>query len=335
MANINELFDQLGEFKWREISFPATTFRVTLRQDLAQHKFPDRDGAHIEATGRAPLEFSARIPFLNSIVPGKVETWGVLYPTQFRLFLAACADRTTGLLRHPELGAIRCKVESCDTVWDANVRAGVYVDVSWIESTFDPDESNAIFESTSPVAESLLAATDLDASIEDIQPAPPELPEYSPSFADSMRSLQAVGDQISLLSRRVSGIQDQVSYRANAIVESIGRATTSLSAAGVPQTVLTSVTAGRVTASATVAGPAALLWPLAMSGQRTLSAIDGLRKVLGTARKNIALYVVPKDSTLAGVASDVGASLSDLLKLNPTLVAGPVVTAKTIVRHYV
>ena len=95
------LFEQLNACSWRDIPFPISSMKVTVSQDLVQHKYWGVDGASVEATGRAPLEIEAVIPFVNGIVPGKGEKWGVLYPTQFRSFLKAFVDKKTGTLVHP------------------------------------------------------------------------------------------------------------------------------------------------------------------------------------------------------------------------------------------
>ncbi len=154
MADVNDLFAQLLEFSWKGIAFPVANVRFSLHHDIARHLYPDKDGGHMEPTGRAPLQISAQALFYNGIAPGKGETWGkagTLYPAVYRKFMTACSDRTMGVLQHPEFGAIRCALESCETTLDSGRRDGVSVNASWIESV-DVDELDGGFSAPSPIA---------------------------------------------------------------------------------------------------------------------------------------------------------------------------------------
>ena len=228
---MTELFSQLREFKWRDVSFPSSSFEVTVQQDHAQHRYPGQDGANIEATGRAPLYFTAKIPFRNGIAPGKGESWGdisteTLYPFVYRKFLLACADRSTGSLQHPELGESRCKVESVRTLWDANRRDGVDVDVSWIESTEDLLDATNI-HAASPIATAEQAGADLDGQLASSLTVPVR-PEFKPDFGDIMRGLKGISDQLSILEQRTVGKIDQVLYRVDALSDSVAKNKSSL-----------------------------------------------------------------------------------------------------------
>ena len=116
-----------------------TQFSTSLAHDQVVHKWADRDGAHVEATGRQPLQFRAAIPFKNAVLPGPGETWGnlFLYPDTFRLFLTAFATRTSGILQHPELGPLRAKPHAAEFMWAANVRDGCDCTATWTESFDD------------------------------------------------------------------------------------------------------------------------------------------------------------------------------------------------------
>src|SRR5947208_3808040 len=115
---------------------------MDLEQDHAEHRWPDRDGAHVEATGRAPLVFSAKAIFRNGISTGRAENWesGKLYPDAYRAFIDAAADRTSGPLQHPEHGTVTCKLRSARVTWDANKRDGCDVACVWVETSEPTDE---------------------------------------------------------------------------------------------------------------------------------------------------------------------------------------------------
>lgn len=306
------LFESLVGLKWRGIALPYTQTKLTLRQDLVQHKFADRDGAHVEGTGRAPLQFSARLPFYNTIEPGVSDTWQQpLYPQQFILFLAACADRTTGELTHPELGIIKAKCEVCDVVWDAQARAGVEVDVTWIESTDAPDDVAVKFAEVSPAASVAQDAADFDANIatalnEVTQPNSPfnfgvALPS---TFTDMVNSLQAINNYPSLLNRQLSGKIAAISHAADVVHQSAENT------------------------------KSALAWPLENGVQAMKAAVAGIQQLILTKQKNILFYKTPRDQTMSAISSAIPAPLGDIITLNSALVESPVVPANTQVRYY-
>lgn len=303
-----DVYSELLEFKWRGKSFPTSTFSLKLRHDLAQHKYPGRDGADVEATGVAPLEISAKIPFRNGVSGARSETWPddskPLYPVQYREFMKACKDRSVGELQHPEFGNIQCRIVSADTVWDATRRDGVDVDVAWLETIDEKNET--FFAGTSPIVSALSAATALDDAIRarvSKQQLPDE-PEYEPNFSDMVRSVQQVSDRFQTLNARLAGRLNSVVYRVNALKQSIQ---TSADAKD---------------------------WPIVQAIEQLKSACNQWKRELVPSGRTIVYYVVPKDATLASIAIDTGAPMGDLIMLNPILCAYPVILKDTIVRYY-
>lgn len=304
-----ELFSQLREFKWRTIPFPTSTFSVRLRHDLVQHKFPGKDGADIEDTGRAPLEFTANIPFRNGVSGGPNETWpsvrNPLYPNQYREFIKVCSDRDSGVLDHPEFGKILCRIESCETVWDATRRDGVDVHVTWLE-TIDVESLDSVLAQKSPISQAIAAGLALDEAITTRNPAVPKQDTtYKPDFADSMRSLQAVSDQYQVLNTRVAGKINSVMYRVESLHASLDKSADSKD------------------------------WPITQAIERLKASANELRKELvRLSGRNIVYYIVRQDTTLAAIAQATGAPIPELIVLNPKSCARPVVAGNTIIRYY-
>lgn len=325
------LFSQLFACEWRSggghpaVQFPIVSVHVEMQQDLAEHKFWGLDSAHVEATGRCPMVISVEIPFVNGIVPGKNEKWGVLYPTAFRQFLAATFDRATGEFVHPELGLINCKVKSVSTELRATQRDGVVVHAVFVETLLE-DEVALGVDTDSPITTAALAALDLDASIRDINPPLPVLPKYKPDFAAFMRSIAAVGDQVSLMEQRSAGRIDAIAYRLDAIDDSVTRvkATTPL-----PKKVK-DVLFPDVTARAR----AALAWPVRQSTGVMRDSLYNSREKLLENGRGILKYTVAKPATLASISVSVGAPVTELMALNPRLLAAPVVPKDSVVRYY-
>jgi len=312
------VFEGLHEMSWKGISFPTTHLALELDHDLVEHKWPDRDGAHIEATGLCPLVFHATICFRNGASPGKTETWGsggagsasspqnvnggALYPNVFRDFIGIASDRTKGPLLHPEFGTITCKLKSAHVAWDPTRRDGVDVEATWIQSTETPGDLNKILASPSPISSTLQFALDLDAQIIGI--VKPVSAAFEPSFGDAMRSIQAVFDQTSLISKQIGGQIDHVAYRLNSLSDSIAATKDCTS------------------------------WPITQSIEHLRASLNDLKKQLLVANKAISIYVTPTNTTIGMICSYLGVQIADLIKLNPLLVTQVTVPARSVVRYY-
>lgn len=293
---------ELLAFKWRDVEFPVTRMRVSIAHDLVEHKYWGVNGARVEATGLAPMRFSASIPLTNGIVPAKSERWQFLYPNTMLKLLVAFAKKATGILQHPEFGPIACKAEKIDLDWEGIRRGGCDAEASWVET--NPDDPQATV-AAAPVHQIDLAARDLDASSADLKKLVPEAPEYKESFEDFARQIQAIGDQVTLLSYRASGKINGILYRVQNVEDSIDRARS------------------------------ALTWPVKQNLERLKAAGHDLRRKLLEVGRDIVLYRVPGDTTLAGVAACIpDANIGDLVKLNPALMSSPEIRRGTMVRHY-
>lgn len=306
--NINDLFDQLLEFQWRGIGFPVVETEIELRQDLVIHKMVDRDSAHVEGTGRAPMQFTARIPFLNRITPGRAEKWvQPLYPTVWKQFFAACADKSTGLLRHPEIGDITCKCEVARTRWSGDVRSGVFVNVSWVETDDGIQNNDLAFSSPSPISSLQNAAVDLDGGLFQVNPAITPQPYVPPfAFEDLVRAVRSVFDQATLTQKQFAGRIDNIIYQATSLEDAFNRA---------------------VNASA-------LNWPLLLAAEQAKTACYDLKATQLTKGKRIGQYTTLKDASLSQIAATIGAPITDVMSLNPAYVQFPIVASGSVVRYY-
>jgi hypothetical protein len=315
LGSVDDLFAQLKEFQWKGVAFPSTEDDVEIRQDLVIHRFADRNGGYVEGTGRHPVQITARIPFLNYIYAGTNETWpqGALYPYQWRLFIVQCLEGTSGILQHPELGPLNCKIDLAKTSWSGKVRGGVWVQATWIESDdTQADQLGQDLSASSPIAQLTATADDLDENILTLAAAlgaqANPLPALEFTFADLAASLVGVIDVPTILQKEFQGRVDNVLYQC-------GRVETSLSSAN------------------ETLGP--LSWPLYQDCERTKDAAYTVQAQAAIAQKRTVLQKrLPKDSTIAGAALYVGADLTDFILLNYALVSTPVVAAGTKVSYY-
>lgn len=317
------LFEQLLPCTWRGIFFPVSSMKVSFSQDVVEHKYWGVDAADVESTGRAPMQIEATIPFVNGIVPGKGEKWGVLYPTEFRKFVQAFADRTTGDLQHPELGFITCKAVSIDFSHDAQTRDGVMVTARWVETIaeqskdFDPDHT--------PIQAADIAALDLDASSADILGLAPEAAFPEESFESLVNKATGFVDSITTTATLLANKPAQVRYRIQTFQDSVERlknvltwgATESCERIKSAMHDLDAAFSSKVTVT--------------HSGGSTPPAPPGT-----TPGKKIARFKTPARMNLAGILAHVSATTTfdELVSLNPILVSRIEVAEGTVIRYY-
>lgn len=310
-STFKNLLGSLLGLIWKGVPLPYTEMRLSFRQDLAEHKFSNLDGADVEPTGRAPIQFRARIPLLNNIGRAEIETWspGNLYPAGYLDFFKVAADRTKGTLQHPEHGGVTCVLSEFDVDWKASTRDGVYVDAIWVETLDDAGLLAPGIAGAGQISVLTQAGIDLDALLPKLPPgAFPSLPKFNPSFADFARSLQAIGDQVSLLSAQAAGKVDEIAFRVTNVLDSLSNAAN-------PQD---SVAA----------------WPTRDACDRYLSALHGIRDSLLATGQAIRIYRPKRPASMAAIAHDIPAPVADLMTLNPQLVSNYLVPALARVRYY-
>lgn len=305
-ANYDSLFAGLLPLIWKDVDFPYTRLETDVRQDLAIHKFADRDGAHIEGTGRSPLQFTARIPMLNGLDAGINEHWQrPLYPFVRDNLLRAAVDKSSGVLQHPELGPITCKLESMRWVLDAGVRSGVWVDVVWLESDDTGVDLDQALANPSPLANAQASANDLEFHLSTIDPKLIPHPYVPPfGFDDLMNSIRGVVDTPTLLQKQYAGRIDNFIYECKALGASLDAAANALN------------------------------WPMIQACERGKEACYDMKATLLTKGRPITFYLVLKDSTLSQVAAQIPAPIGQVIQLNPAYMASPLVSAGSVVRYY-
>ncbi len=302
---MNDYFEtELLECSVRGLSFPSTTWRTRIVQSIARHQRPDQDGSRVEATGRESLVFSTSIPFRTNLARGKNESWTALYPTTWRQFLKEMSDRSSGILQHPSLGRILVKPMSCESHLDSSRRDGEDVNAEWIEFSEDEDASNAILGAESPIGGAIGDAADLDSYLSQTNFGGFDPGSDEVSLEDAMRSVAAVVDTASLLSRQQYGIIDRVAYRIDSIEEAIRES-------GDPQN-----------------------WPAKESCQRLRASLMALKAQALTSQKDVRIYITPAATSLSMVAKKFGNTMNDAIRLNPDLVSSLVIPEQTVVRYF-
>mgnify|MGYP001015545955 FL=1 len=300
---MTDLLSRLLEFKWKDIAFPIESMEVELGHKLPGHEAWMRNGVDHEDTGRDSLRFTAEIPFYNTIFPGESESWSILYPNQYRLFLNAAAIGGEGTLQHPELGPIQCKLKSCKTKYDGNKRGGCMVSAEWVETIDLSAEQNLTIGDTSPVAEVRLAAASLDIQYPNVRDLVPKMPKHITSLIDVMNAFSAIGDQVQLFAGRQAGMLDTLDYAGKRLLRSM-----------------------------------TLLDDVEKIGQKRVAiqmrqGVYDLKRDLKNKGGKVVTYRVPGRTTLAGLAQSLQVDMGAIVELNPRIVAKPVVYENTVVRY--
>lgn len=313
MADTYDLFEQLLPAKWRDVEFPITRHRMEIAHDLVEHKYWGVDGARVESTGLAPMRFIFNSPLFNTISPGRNERWAALYPNQTRALIAAFQKKEIGQLQTLEFGEVLCKAERMSIDWDAARRAGVDVEMSFVETTVAED--NSLLTSKTQVESVDIGAIEMDSPTVKadlkalLQAAGVDLPPYllddSISLGELANKVKAVTDAPSVLSYRTAGQINALVYQAERIQQSA------------------------------YAARSALAWPVVANAERIKAGAHKLQENLLAANKKVAFFKVPHDTTLAGVARQIpNAKIGDLIRLNPGLMRGPEIPRGTTVRYY-
>lgn len=315
-GSVNDLFAQLKEFSWKGVSFPAVETELDVSQSLVTHKYADRNGAYVEGTGRNPTKVSVVIPFENYIFSAKSESWspGALYPYQWRLFMKACLDPTSGVLQHPELGAINCKLDVARTRWVGTKRGGVVVTASFVESDDAQADQLAVdLSASSPIADLVANADDLDANIQTLGVAlalqENPLPMLDSTFTNLVDGVVSAIDLFTVLEKQAGGYVDNVIFQADEVE----------------------------TALMIAANASPLYWPIIQSCERQKSAAWQLKQqpaVAAPAGQKILKFKTAKDSTMAQLAASVSNDVARFMVLNAAFVGTPVVPAGSVLQYF-
>lgn len=197
---------KLASPSWRGIPFPLASLEAEFDQEHARHAWAYRDGCHLEATGRNPFVFHLSIPFCNGVQAAPIEQWRgqVLYPDLFRQFRAACTDRTTGDLVHPELGTIKCKLKSYREAYEPAPRDGARI-TAMLHETVDGDELNETISNLSALATAQQSADRLDTLLAAMPPMP-ELVNDTDSFTSMMGGFTSGASGLGRVQSKVANI---------------------------------------------------------------------------------------------------------------------------------
>jgi prophage DNA circulation protein len=140
----------LKECTYNGLAFPILDSGYSCSNRLIEHRYPGKDGARIENTGRNPFEFSIQACFVNTILPGPSESWiqGTLHPTVHDMFLKELLKKEYGIINHPQFGELPVFPSRFSSTVVPDFRGGVIISVQFKETTLD-DDNAFVFQSKS------------------------------------------------------------------------------------------------------------------------------------------------------------------------------------------
>lgn len=214
----DEILDILKDPSWRGIAFPFTGERdYGFQQEQAQHRFIFRDQQLIESIGAQNPVFSYTIPFRERL---RQHGWQNLFTVVYPKFLAACRDRSSGILVDPVHGSVRCKCASLREVLSTSKRDGVDVMAEFI---FSPDEDSDTATQFEQIAKSLpqfqqavleygaSASALSDETLQQLAEINPASQQAKLSLFDAARSIAATGQQYKERTRaQLGSVSDQL-----------------------------------------------------------------------------------------------------------------------------
>jgi len=297
MATPNNIIAGLRPFAWRGIKVPCESASFEGGHDLAERRYPYRDAASHDPTGRLPYVTTPRLIFGNMY--GLGEGGQLLYPDTWRRFKAALEDDSIGKCEHPDLGEFDARAGKWSVVLDAKNRGGITVDVTFTESVADITVQPQF--SLSDVSITALAKA-ADAAV-----AAAGLPAY-PTGQGYLSILEAIN--------AVQGIATSATLSASGLANQV---------AGALDTMLSSIEALND----------ATLWPaydnVLGCWARMRDIADRQEKLL---KRAISVQTAVAATSIGALATLLGNTPDEIMGLNPGLLRSPIVPRGSIVQFY-
>lgn len=214
---MTDVLIQMPRPSWREIEFPITNRDYGFRQEQASHRYIFRDDQLIESLGRDNPTYRYTIPFREDITGGG---WANLFTVVYPDFLAACQDRSRGVLTDPVHNSLPAKCVSLREILDVNRRDGIDVEAEFIFAPRETDSRQNLGTLISTLEGAKAFALRFDTEVAAIPFPIQEIPEPTINPLDIPA---AFGDQVDVASNQVSAAFGDSALRAERAGEAIDR----------------------------------------------------------------------------------------------------------------
>lgn len=303
----NDAVHNLPSLTWLGSKVYADDIETSWTHRNPERAFPYVDGEAHENTGRKSLKVSATLLFLNTIEPG-------LFPGKWRNFRGLLLGGQSGILRHPDIGNFHARVENSSYRITSKSTSGVRVQAAWTESIKSADEPTKIVTGK---ADAAATARKADAAMAELGLDYPDGMGEGTTLEGLINEFFSIGalftQQIFGEINRIIGLTDQIYVSMQVLGQSVQYADAALRAA--------------------IAGhPSRWILETALKSLR-VQLKDTLDAATQGARP-IKSYTNPSDASLATISLAVGAIISDLVDLNPSVLGSPIVPKGTKILYH-
>lgn len=296
---MTDVLVQMQRTAWRFIEFPITSRKYGFMQEQARHRYIFKDNQLIESLGTENPTYRYTIPFREDIAKGPYRH---LFTEVYPEFLAACLDRTRGVLSDPVHGDVTCKCVSLAEDLDVNRRDGIDVDVEFIVAPTQADIVSDLGTQIKTLQGATEDARRLDDEIKKIdwrQEPPPE-PTVNP-----IDFVTGVGNQIEVAGGKITAAFADVAFRAEKLEATIER----------------------------LKDPN--LEPQRQQARRLQAAVMRIEENTDiTGVHPIKRVTVTTNRSLSALAASLGMTVQEFARLNPQFARSPLVKAGTIIRAF-
>ncbi len=300
---MTDVFLQLQDAAWRGIKFPvADSSEFGFSHEHAGHRIIFRDDKLIESLGRENPTYRYTAPMREDLM---VAPWRGkhLFTKVYPDLLAACLDRSRGILIDPFHGARPAKCASLREVRSVNRRDGIDVELEFILAPEEGEVITDLGQEIRSIQGASLEALRIDSALKKVN-YPRQLPPPEP-LVDPFDAISGIGDQLDVAKNKVNAKLLDVASRAERAAETINKLKK-------PEMASTRAAALRLQAAA-------------LQLEETVA--------VGKARP-LRTVITQTSSGLASLAALHGMTVEEFLKLNPDLARSPLVKSGTEVRIF-
>lgn len=297
---MTDVLIQMQRPAWRFIEFPISSRKYGFMQEQARHRYIFKDHQLIESLGTENPTYRYTIPFREDIAKGPYKH---LFTEVYPEFLAACLDRTRGVLSDPVHGDVNCKCVSLAEDLDVNKRDGIDVDVEFIIAPLETEVVNDLGTQIATFTGAVEAARRLDDELKKVdwkQLPPPQATINPIDFVSS------IGNQVEVAGGKVTAAFADTALRlekANATIERLKNPN---------------------------------LEPLKQQIRRLQAAIFRFEDNTDvTGMHPLTRSTTQANKTVSAMAAAMGMTVQQFIRANPKLARSPLVPAGTPLRHYV
>jgi hypothetical protein len=296
---MTDVLIQMQRTAWRFIEFPITARKYGFQQEQARHRYIFRDVQLIESLGTENPTYRYTIPFREDIARGPYKH---LFTEVYPEFLAACLDRTRGVLSDPVHGDVNCKLVSLTEDLDVNRRDGIDVEAEWIVAPLESEVTQDLGTQIQTLKGAADNARKLDDAIKKVDWKQLPSPEATVSPLDFVSS---VGNQVEVVASKVTAAFADAAFRLEKTIATIDRLKN-------PDTTQLRQQARRLQAAL-----------FRLEDQNDVTGTHPVQRVTTTANKS-----------LSAMAAELGMTVEQFVRLNPQCLRSPLVRAGTELRSF-